>query len=83
VSRGRAHSEEVIRVCTEQRGLTGGQARSARAQMQQVTGCLVACCVLARERQAHQLSVYNLKQQLSFQGRSLGLPALERLRSTA
>ena len=81
--RVRSHIEEVIRVCKDQLGLTGCQARSERAQMHHVACCLVAFCVLERERQVHQLSVYKLKQQLSFQGRSLVLPTLEQLRSAA
>jgi hypothetical protein len=34
---------------------------------------------LEREREARHLSVYQLKQQLSFKGRSMALPALEQL----
>ncbi len=79
----RAQIEEVIRVCKDQLGLTACQARSERAQMHHMACCLVAFCVLERERQAQQLSVYKLKQQLSFQGRSLVLPTLEQLRSAA
>ena len=38
--RVRAQSEEVIRVCKDQRGLTGGHARSERAQLHHLTcGC--------------------------------------------
>jgi putative transposase len=81
--RVRSQIEEVIRVCKDQLGLTGCQARSERAQMHHMACCLVAFCVLERERQAHQLSVYKLKQQLSFQGRSLALPTLEQLTSAA
>jgi hypothetical protein len=81
--RVRSQIEEVIRVCKDQLGLTGCQAGSERAQMHHVAGCLVAFCVLERERHAHQLSIYKLKQQLSFQGRFLVLPALEQLRSAA
>lgn len=79
----RSPIEEVIRVCKDQLAFTGCQARSERAQLHHVTCCLVAFCVLERERHAQQLSVYKLKQQLSFQGRSLVLPTLERLRDTA
>ena len=81
--RVRAQIEEVIRVCKDQLGLTSCPARSERAQMHHVTCCLIAFCVLERERHALQRSIYKLKQQLSFQGYSLVLPALERLRSTA
>jgi Transposase DDE domain len=83
VYRIRAPIEEVIRVCKDQRGLTDCQARSKRAQMHQVACCFVAFGVVERERQAQQLSIDKLKQRLSFQGGSLVLPALERLRSTA
>ena len=79
----RAQIEEVIRVCKDQLGLTDCQARSKRTQMHHVSCCLVAFCVLERERHTQQLSIYKLKQQLSFQGCSLVLPTLERLRSTA
>src|ERR687888_2593194 len=81
--RMRAQIEEVIRACKDQLGLGGCQARSERAQMHHVACCLVAFCVLERERQAHRRSIYKLKQQLSFQGRFLVLPALEQLRSAA
>jgi Transposase DDE domain len=79
----RAQIEEVIRVCKDQLGLTGCQARTARAQVHHITCCLVAFCVLERERYAQGLSIYKLKRQLSFQGRSLTLPMLERLKSAA
>jgi putative transposase len=79
----RSQIEEVIRVCKDQLAFTGCQARSARAQLHHLACCLVACCILERERHAQQLSVYKLKQQLSFQGRSLVLPTLERLRVAA
>jgi DDE family transposase len=79
----RAQIEEVIRVCKDQLGLSGCQARSQRAQRHHVTCCLVAFCVLERERHERALSIYQLKRQLSFQGYSLPLPALERLRSAA
>jgi hypothetical protein len=39
--------------------------------------------VLERERHDRQLSIYKIKRQLSFQGRSVALPALERLRQAA
>ena len=79
----RAQIEEVIRVCKDQLGLSGCQARSERAQLHHLTCCLVAFCILERERHARGLSIYKLKRQLSFQGYSLALPTLERLRSTA
>jgi Transposase DDE domain len=79
----RSQLEEVIRVCKDQLAFTGCQARAERAQMHHVACCLVAFGVLERARHAHQLSVYKLKHQLSFQGRSLVLPTLERLRDTA
>jgi hypothetical protein len=79
----RSHIEAVIRVCTDQLGLSGCQARSARAQLHHITCCLTAFCVLERERYDRQLSVHKLKRRLSFQGRSCALPALERLKRTA
>jgi hypothetical protein len=48
-----------------------------------MTCCLVAFCVLERERYERGLSIYKLKRQLRFQGYSLALPALERLRRAA
>jgi hypothetical protein len=83
LSRIRAQSEAVIRVCQEQLGLTGGQARSERAQLQHMICCLVAFCVLEREHQARGLSLDQLKRHLSYPGRIVVLPALERLRQTA
>lgn len=79
----RAQIEEVIRVCKDQLGLSACQARSERAQLHHLTCCLVAFCVLERERHERGLSIYKLKRQLSFQGHFLALPALERLRSVA
>jgi len=78
----RAQIEEVIRVCKDQLGLTGGQARSERAQLHHMLCCLVAFCVLERERRDRGLSIYKLKRHLSCQGRTLVLPALERLQQT-
>jgi len=51
----RAQVEEVIRVCKDQLGLTGCQARSERAQQHHLACCLVAFCVLERERHDRQL----------------------------
>jgi putative transposase len=79
----RAQIEEVIRVCKDQLGLAGCQARSEKAQLHHMACCLVAFCVLERERHDRHLSIYNLKRQLSFKGRSLALPALERIRGAA
>ncbi|HZC01370.1 MAG TPA: transposase [Gammaproteobacteria bacterium] len=79
----RAQIEEVIRVCKDQLGLSGCQARSERAQRHHITCCLLAFCVMERERHTRGLSIYKLKRQLSFKGRSLVLPALEQLRSAA
>jgi putative transposase len=81
--RGRAQIEEVIRVCKDQLGLNGCQARSERAQLHHLTCCLVAFCVLERERHDRHLTIYKLKRHLSCHGRTVGLPALERLRQTA
>jgi putative transposase len=79
----RAHIEEVIRACKDQLGLSGCQARSERAQLHHFTCCLVAFCVLERERHDRGLTIYKLKRQLSFKGRSHALPSLERLRRAA
>jgi hypothetical protein len=81
--RMRAQIEEVSRECKNQLGLNGCQARSARAQLHHITCCFFAFCVLERECQDRGLSIYKLKRHLSFQGRSVALPALERLRSAA
>ena len=58
-------------------------ARSERAQLHHFTCCLVAFCVLERERQDRRLTIYVLKRQLSCHGRTVELPALERLRQSA
>jgi len=79
----RAQIEEVLRVCKDQLGLTGCQARSDRAQQHHMACCRVAFCVLERERHDRQLSIYTRKRQLSFKGHSLALPALERIRRAA
>jgi putative transposase len=79
----RAHIEEVIRVCKDQLGLTGCQARSARAQRHHIFCCLAAFCALERESHDRRISIYQLKRTLSFRGLSMALPALERLRSAA
>jgi Transposase DDE domain len=81
--RVRSHIEEVIRVCKDQLGLNGCQARSERAQLPHLTCCLVAFCVLERERHDRGLTIYKLKRQLSCHGRTVVLPALERLRRSA
>jgi putative transposase len=79
----RSQIEEVIRVCKDQLGLTGCQARSQKAQQHHIVCCLVAFCVLEQERHARGLSIYKLRRLLSFKGRSIALPALERLRRAA
>jgi hypothetical protein len=81
--RVRSQIEEVIRVGKHQLGLSGCQARSERAQLHHMICCLVAFCVLERERQARGLSIYKLKRHLSCQGRTVVLPALELLRQAA
>jgi hypothetical protein len=79
----RSQIEEVIRVCKDQRRLTGCQTRSERAQRHHIVCCLITFCVLERERHDRVVSIYQLKRRLSFQGPSAVLPALERLRSVA
>jgi hypothetical protein len=79
----RAQIEEVIRVCKDQLGLNGCQARSERAQLHHFTCCLVGFCVLERERQDRHLTIYKLKRYLSCHGRMVRLPALERLKQAA
>jgi putative transposase len=81
--RVRTQIEEVIRVCKDQLALTGCQARSERAQLHHIACCLSAFCVLERERCDQQLSIYKLRCQLSCQGQSCPLPALERLKRAA
>ena len=83
VFRFRAQIEEVIRVLKDQLGLTGCQARSERAQLHHLTCCLVAFCVLERERYDRRVTIYQLTRRLSFRGRTVALPALERLRGAA
>jgi Transposase DDE domain len=79
----RSQIEEVIRVCKDQLGLTGCQARSEKAQRHHIMCCLVAFCVLEQERHARGLNIYKLKRLLSFKGRAVALPALERVRRAA
>jgi len=70
----RSQIEAVIRMCKDQFALTGGQARSERAQLHHVVCGLIGFCILERERHKRGLSVYKFKRQLSFQGRSLCQP---------
>jgi DDE family transposase len=79
----RAQIEEAIRVCKDQLGLTGCQARSERAQLHHMACCLTAFCVPEHERHERNLSIYKLKRLLSVRGRLVTLPDLERLRSAA
>jgi hypothetical protein len=79
----RAHIEEVIRVCNDQLELNGCQVRTERALLHHLRYCLVAFGVLERERQDHGLMIYTLMRQLSCQGLTLALQALERLRQAA
>jgi putative transposase len=81
--RVRTQIEELIRVCKDQLGLARCQARSARAQQHHIACCLSAFCVLERERQDRQLSIYKLKRLLSFRGQAYALPALELLKRAA
>jgi Transposase DDE domain len=81
--RVRSQVEEVIKVCKDQLSLTGCQARSERAQLHHISCCLVAFCVLERERHERNLSIYKLKRQLSYRGLSVTLPTLERLKRAA
>jgi hypothetical protein len=45
--------------------------------------CLVAFCVLERERHDRRLSIYKLKRQLRSNGPSCVIPAMERLKRAA
>jgi Transposase DDE domain len=83
LSRVRAPSEEVMRVCQDQLGWSGWQLRSTRAPRPHISCGRAAFCVLERERPDRHLSIYKLKRRLSFQGRAMVLPALERLRAAA
>jgi hypothetical protein len=80
---GRTQIEEVLRVCKDQLGLNSCQARSERAQLHHLTCCLVAFCVLERERHDRSITIYKLRRYLSCHGRTVRLPALERLRQAA
>jgi hypothetical protein len=81
--RVRARIEAVIRVCKDHLSLRGGQARSERAPLHHISCCLVAFCVLERERHDQQRTIYQLKRRLSCQGPAYALPALERLKRAA
>jgi Transposase DDE domain len=78
--RVRSQIAEVMKVCKDHLGVSGCQARSARAQVHHVTCCLAAFYVLEQERHDRDLTIYKLKRRLSYQGPTLPLPALERLR---
>lgn len=80
--RMREQIEEVIRVCKDQLGLSGCQARAERAQPHYVIYCLVAFYTLERESDEREHSICKLKCHLSFQGYSLALSALDRLKRT-
>ena len=79
----RAQIDEVIRVCKDQLGLNSCQARAERAPLHHRTCGLVAFCVLECERHDRRLTIYQLKRHLSCHGRTVDLPALERLRQAA
>ena len=79
----RSQIEEVICVCTDQLGLSGCRARSKQAQAHHIIDCLIAFCVLERERHERGLTIYKLKQLLSCHGRTIVLPALQRLSRAA
>lgn len=81
--RVRAQSEAVSKVGQDQRSLSGCQARSERAQLHHIACCLAAFGVLERERHDRGLTIDQLRRTLSGNGRSIALPALERLRRTA
>ena len=83
VYRVRAQMEEVMRVCQDQLGRSGWQVRSTRAPLHQISCCLTAFCVLERDRQERHRSISKLKRRRSFQGHSMALSALERLRTAA
>jgi hypothetical protein len=83
LDRVRAQREEGVRGGTDQRGLSGGHARSARAHLYPLTWGWVAFWVLERERHTPGLRRDHLKRQLSGQGRSRVLPALQPLRGVA
>jgi hypothetical protein len=81
--RVRAQIEEVITGCTEQFSLSGCQARSARAQRPHIACGLAAFCVRERERHDRGRNIDTRRRALRCNGRSIALPALERLRRTA
>jgi hypothetical protein len=79
----RAHIAAVIRVCNDQRGLSGCHARSERAPWPPSSGGFLACGVREGERQERGGRIDHRKRRLSGQGRSMTRPARERLRSAA
>jgi hypothetical protein len=78
--RYRLHSqlEDVIRGCQDHLGLTGCQARSARARRRHIACGSVALCVLERERHERGRSIDKLKRQLSFRECARALPTCSR-----
>ena len=63
--------------------MAGCQPRAERAHLRHMACGLVAFYVLKHERHVGGLSIYKLKRQLVFKGRSFAFPALERLRGVA
>jgi hypothetical protein len=64
--RVRSQIREVIRVYKDQLGLSGCQARSARARVHHVTRCVAAFYVLERERHDRGLASFKRKPVENF-----------------
>jgi hypothetical protein len=75
--------QDTITIAYWDRLLSGCQSRSERAQGHHFTCGLVAFGILERERHDRALTIYKLKRKLSCHGRTLALPALERLTEAA
>jgi hypothetical protein len=82
-TRSRNQESANVNLTTPQLRLNTCQTRSERGQLHHIACCLVAFCVLERERHDRQLTIYQLKRQLSFQGYASRLPALEWLQRAA
>jgi hypothetical protein len=75
--------EEVFKVLKGELHLEDCQAWSRKAQEHHVALCLIAFCVLERERLDRGCTIYRAKRDASLQNRKLKIHSLERLRHAA
>lgn len=75
--------EEVFKVLKGELHLEDCQAWTRKAQEHHVTLCLVAFCVLERERLDQRRTIYRVKRDASLRGRKSKIASLERLKRAA